>query len=79
MGETIPRVVVRNGAGGSLLGHAREGRGYGAIEIVEVEGLGDVIEGTELERLLCEADVLVCGHHDDGNTLGQLADPAENL
>jgi len=79
VGQALPWVVVRGRPSGDLLTHTREPGGDRPIEVIEVEGLRDVVEGAELERLLGEADVLVRGHHDDGNVLVELTDPPKHL
>src|SRR5258705_1548825 len=77
--ETLPRVVARRGSRVGLVDHAREARGHGPIEIVEVERLGHVVERAERQGLAGEADCFVGGHHDDGHAVGQLANAAQDL
>ena len=78
-GQTLPRVALRGGDRGGFVAHAGEARRDRPVEIVEVEGLRDVVEGAQLERFLGEADVLVRGHHDDRDVPVDLADFPEDL
>src|SRR5262249_46485435 len=77
--QVLPGVVREGTADWRPLARPGHTGRHGAVEVVEIEGFCDVVEGAELEGFLGERDVLVGGDHDDRNVPVELADAAQDL
>ena len=78
MGQRAPGIVTGRRLARTRAG-LRQPRHDGLLEVGEVERLGHVVEGADLERVAGEVDVLVGGHHDDRHRRRHLAQAPQRL
>ncbi len=69
-GPGIGRRLVLKGTALQSTGHRFQG-------LIEIERLGQIIEGAAFDRPDRCAEIAESGHHDDGSILGQLPEPAQ--